>query len=270
MAPPVAPPVSDTRSVTAMARRASRVLIGTSGWSYPHWRGRFYPRNLRHASQLEYYAEHFDSVEINSTFYRLPERKMLRTWHDAVPGDFIFAVKASRFITHMKKLNAPARALGSFFRRIEALRDKLGPVLFQLPPRWHCNGERLASFLSSLSGDFRYAFEFRDTSWLTQEIYDLLARHGAALCFYELAGYRSPIVVTSKLIYIRLHGPDGPYQGRYNRRALTRWGEMIRTWSAEGRSVCCYFDNDQLGYAALNARELSDLVGGRKTSHKNW
>ena len=247
-----------------MATRSGRVLIGTSGWSYAHWRGPFYPPALPHDAQLAFYAGRFRSVEINSTFYRLPETKMLRAWHDAVPRDFTFAVKASRFITHMKKLNAPARALKSFFGRIEALGDKLGPVLFQLPPRWRCNHERLASFLTALSRDFRYAFEFRDQSWLEPRTYELLARHGAALCFYELGGYRSPIVVTSKLIYIRLHGPDGPYQGRYDRRALARWGEKIRGWLAEGRSVCCYFDNDQLGYAALNAQELADLLQRQK------
>ncbi len=243
-----------------MARRSGRILIGTSGWSYPHWRGPFYPRDVSHQPQLAFYAKHFESVEINSTFYRLPERKALRAWHDAVPGNFVFAVKASRFITHMKKLKTPAAALGSFFRRIDTLGDKLGPVLFQLPPRWRCNRERLVSFLSSLSRDFRYAFEFRDPSWLTPEIYDLLARQDAALCIYELAGYRSPSVITSKLVYIRLHGPEGPYQGCYNRRALASWARKIRAWSAEGRSVCCYFDNDQLGYAALNASDLARRV----------
>jgi uncharacterized protein YecE (DUF72 family) len=255
-----------------MAPRAARLRIGTSGWSYPHWRGPFYPRKLRHERQLAYYAERFDSVEINSTFYRLPERRMLKAWHDAVPGGFVFAVKASRFITHMKKLNASGRALGRFFSRIEALGDKLGPVLFQLPPRWRCNPQRLALFLGSLSRDFRYAFEFRDPSWLAPEVYDLLAAHGSSVCIYELAGYRSPIVVTSRLVYVRLHGPEGPYQGCYGRRTLAGWARRIRTWSAEGRSVSVYFDNDQLGYAALNALELSRLLGrqmkegGRRTA----
>jgi uncharacterized protein YecE (DUF72 family) len=243
-----------------MAPRAGRILIGTSGWSYPHWRGPFYPADLPNEAQLAFYAEHFSSVEINSTFYRLSERRTLKAWHDAVPRDFVFAVKASRFITHMKKLNAPAPALRTFFRRIEALADKLGPVLFQLPPRWRCNRERLVSFLSSLSRDFRYTFEFRDPSWLTPEIYELLAQHDAALCIYELAGYRSPLAVTSRLVYIRLHGPEGPYQGCYERRALAGWARKIRAWSAEGRTVCCYFDNDQLGYAALNASELARLI----------
>jgi uncharacterized protein YecE (DUF72 family) len=253
-----------------MARRRARILIGTSGWSYPHWRGPFYPVDLPHEGQLPFYAEHFRSVEINSSFYRLPGRKTLNAWHEAVPGGFVFAVKASRFITHMKKLKAPATALRNFFRRIEVLGDKLGPVLFQLPPRWRCNPERLESFLGSLSRDFRYAFEFRDHSWLTQEIYALLAHRNAAFCIYELAGHRSPVVVTSGLVYVRLHGPEGPYQGRYDRRALARWAKKIRAWSSEGRSVCCYFDNDQLGYAALNARELSCLIGAQTPSHKTW
>jgi len=247
-----------------MPSRAGRVLIGTSGWSYPHWRGSFYPPDLAHEDQLAFYAEHFDSIEINSSFYRLPERRTLKAWHDIVPADFVFAVKASRFITHMKKLKAPATALRSFFRRIEVLDDKLGPVLFQLPPRWRCNPARLGTFLGALSHDFHYAFEFRDHSWLTEEVYDRLARCNASLCIYDLAGYRSPIVVTSRLVYLRLHGPEGPYQGCYDRRALARWGRKIRAWSSEGRSVCCYFDNDQLGYAALNAQELADLLQRQK------
>jgi len=164
----------------------------------------------------------------------------------------------------MKKLKAPATALRSFFRRIEVLDDKLGPVLFQLPPRWRCNPARLGTFLGALSYDFHYAFEFRDHSWLTEEVYDRLARCNASLCIYDLAGYRSPIVVTSRLVYLRLHGPEGPYQGRYDRRALAHWGRKIRAWSSEGRSVCCYFDNDQLGYAALNAQELADLLQRQK------
>ena len=247
-----------------MLRHSGRVLIGTSGWSYPHWRGLFYPRDLRHEAELAYYARRFDSVEINSTFYRLPERSMLRTWRDAVPGDFVFAVKASRYITHMKKLNAPGAALRTFFRRIEALGDKLGPVLFQLPPRWHCSPRRLASFLGSLSSHFRYAFEFRDQSWLMREVYDLLARANAGLCIYELGGFRSPIEVTSKLVYVRLHGPGAPYQGCYDRRALARWAKQILAWSSEGRSAFCYFDNDQLAYAALNARDLARRVAGTR------
>jgi len=247
-----------------MAPRAGEILVGTSGWSYPHWRGRFYPRDLRHQSQLEYYAEHFDSVEINSAFYRLPERKMLKAWHDTVPVDFVFAVKASRFITHMKKLKAPARAIRGFFTRIEALGDKLGPVLFQLPPRWHCNLERLKSFLPLLSRDFRYAFEFRDRSWFVPEVYDLLAAHGSAFCLYDLGGFCSPTIVTTRLVYLRLHGPNAPYRGCYDARTLARWARKISAWSSEGRSVCCYFDNDQLGYAALNAAQLVSRVTGTK------
>ena len=220
----------------------------------------FYPRDLRHASQLEYYAGHLDSVEINSTFYRLPERKILEAWHDTVAADFVFTVKASRFITHMKKLKVPARTVKGFFNRIEGLGDKLGAVLFQLPPRWHCNLERLKSFLPLLSRDFRYAFEFRDRSWLVPEVYDLLAAHGSAFCIYDLGGFCSPDIVTTRLVYIRLHGPGAPYQGCYKTRALAAWARKIKAWSAERRSVYCFFDNDQLGYAAINALELAQLV----------
>ena len=241
-------------------------MIGTSGWSYAHWRGPFYPPGLPHPAQLAFYAGCFRSVEINSTFYRLPERKMLKAWHDTVPGDFVFAVKASRFITHMKKLKAPARTLSRFVTRIETLGDKLGPVLFQLPPRWHCNPGRLKSFLPLLSRTFRYAFEFRDRTWFVPEVYDLLAAHNSAFCLYELGGFRSPSIVTSRLVYVRLHGPDAPYRGCYDARTLARWAKKIKAWSAEGRSVCCYFDNDHLGYAATNALELSRLTAVNRES----
>ncbi len=246
-------------------RRA--VLIGTSGWSYDHWQGPFFPNQLPHGDRLKYYAEHLSSVEVNNSFYHLPEQNSLRQWRDAVPGDFVFSIKASRYITHIKKLKDPDESLALFLERIAALEDTLGPILFQLPPRWRFNAQRLASFLDQLSSEFRYAFEFRDQSWLNEQTYALLARNNTALCIYEFDGFLSPRVLTADFIYVRLHGPDGPYRGSYEFSTLAGWAEAVSSWAAEGRTVHCYFDNDEAGYAAQNAVQLQAMLqqqcGGR-------
>lgn len=238
----------------------ARILIGTSGWSYDHWRGVFYPEELPVARRLAYYAEKFQSVEINSSFYHLPRKKTLRQWRDAVPDGFVFSAKASRYVTHMKKLREPEKSLHTFLDRIGVLEDKLGPVLFQLPPNWRFNVQRLAAFLAELSSEFSYAFEFRDRSWLNDETYALLARHNAAFCIYDLDGFLSPKKSTADFVYVRLHGPDGPYQGSYDTRALSGWAGAFSAWSAHDRRVYCYFDNDQAGYAARNAMSLSAML----------
>ncbi len=243
-----------------MGSRTPRVFVGTSGWSYPHWKGRFYPEDLADENALGFYARHFECVEINNTFYRLPDANTLETWRDGVPARFTFAAKASRYITHLKKLADPARTTPVFFERLEILGGKLGPILFQLPPRWHANPSRLCAFLEALPPHHRCAFEFRDPDWLREDICECLSRHRAALCIYELGGYRSPKYVTSSLIYIRLHGPDGPYRGRYSTRALAGWARVISAWRSQGHEVHCYFDNDELAYAVRNAVELREML----------
>lgn len=237
-----------------------RIYIGTSGWSYDHWKGVFYPEDLRSQDYLANYQQKFSSVEINSTFYRLPEKKTLEHWRNSVSADFIFAVKASRFITHMKKLKSPEKTMPPFLDRIQILGKKLGPVLLQLPPHWHSNAGRLEEFLGHLSQDFRYVFEFRDSSWFNDEIYNLLARYQAAFCIYDLDHQLSPGEISCDFVYIRLHGPDGPYSGSYSRHALTAWVNDIVAWADEGKTVYCYFDNDQSGYAALNAQQLMQMI----------
>lgn len=239
-----------------MNKPDGQIYVGTSGWAYDHWKGPFYPRDLPDARMLEYYAGQFRSVEINNSFYRLPERRTLRHWYSATPDDFLFTAKASRYITHMKKLRDPGKTVGAFLERISLLEDKLGPILFQLPPHWRCNTERLSEFLDGLSSDFRYAFEFRDPSWLVPETLALLARHNAAFCIYELEGYTTPEEITADLVYVRLHGPGAAYQGSYRARDLARHARRFREWSRTGKSVYCYFDNDQAGYAARNAGHL--------------
>lgn len=239
-----------------------RVHIGTSGWHYPHWKGPFYPGDLPDERLLEEYARHFRTVEINSSFYRLPERETFEAWRDTVPQGFLFAVKASRFITHMKKLKDPEEALPRFLERAELLGEKLGPVLFQLPPRWRLDLDRLRAFLDALPREHRYAFEFRDANWFDPRVYEALARANAAFCVFDLDGRLSPREVTADFAYIRLHGPDGPYRGRYPDETLAGWAGAIAAWRREGKDVYCYFDNDEAGYAPQDALRLQGMLGG--------
>jgi uncharacterized protein YecE (DUF72 family) len=239
---------------------AADVHIGTSGWHYQHWIGPFYPAGTHPESFLDYYARHFSTVEINNTFYRLPTRRAVNEWREGSPASFVFAAKGSRFITHMKKLKDPETSIQRYFELIELLGDKLGPIVFQLPPRWHLNVDRLAHFLKALPTHRRYAFEFRDESWFEPRTYEVLAAHKAALCLYELAGRQAPLQVTADFVYIRLHGPDGAYQGSYGDDELAMWARRILEWRAQGISVYCYFDNDERGYAPANALTLARLV----------
>lgn len=240
-----------------------RYHIGTSGWNYRHWRKAFYPASLASSEWLAFYAERFSSVEINATFYRLPSERSLDAWREAVPRDFRFAVKASRYITHMKKLKDPAESTRRFFERIERLDDRLGPVLFQLPPKWHVNVERLSAFLAALPSGYRYAFEFRDPSWWTESVTDLLAEHRAAFCQFDLEGQTSPGWSTTDFVYLRWHGSDGRYRGRYANDVLDDWAERIRQWTEAGRDVHGYFDNDAEAAAPADAAELLRRLGSR-------
>jgi uncharacterized protein YecE (DUF72 family) len=236
------------------------IHVGTSGWHYGHWKGPFYPEDVTADGFLGYYADRFHTVEINNTFYQLPDRETLVQWRSTVPPGFVFAVKASQYITHMKKLKDPEEPVSNFLGRVRALEDRLGPVLFQLPPRWGFNPQRLSSFLEALPTGYRYAFEFRDPSWFDVEAYELLREHSAALCMYHLAGCLSPKEVTSDFIYVRLHGPNGPYQGRYSAEELAGWAGAFATWTKQGKEIYCYFDNDEAGYATRDAVRLQAMI----------
>jgi uncharacterized protein YecE (DUF72 family) len=240
------------------------VRIGTSGYHYKHWVGPFYPPKTPPSKMLEYYVRHFDTLELNNSFYRLPTVAAFEAWRDATRKNFVFAVKASRFITHNKKLKDPENALDNFLPRAEHLGRKLGPVLFQLPPKWKVNLERLEGLLQILPREHRYAFEFRETSWMTPDVNRLLRRYNAAFCIYELAGYHSPFDLTADFTYVRLHGPGaGKYQGSYSKAQLRGWATRIEEWTSKLKAIYVYFDNDQAGYAAQNALELKQLVLGR-------
>jgi uncharacterized protein YecE (DUF72 family) len=209
---------------------------------------------------LSFYVERFDSVEINNSFYRLPDTAALKNWRAITPAGFDFSVKASRYLTHMKKLKEPRPGLKKFLPRVESLKEKLGPILFQLPPGWQCNPDRLQAFLDALPEKHSYSFEFRDSTWHSQTVYTLLKRFNAAFCIYELAGFQSPTELTADFVYVRLHGPSAAYQGRYTRKSLEAWAGRIAEWRRSLKDIYVYFDNDQAGYAAKNALELKRLL----------
>ncbi len=239
------------------------VRIGTSGFHYRHWVGPFYPEKTPTARMLEHYIRHFDTLELNNSFYRLPTVSAFECWRDSTPDSFVFAVKASRFITHNKKLKDPENAIENLLPRAENLGKKLGPVLFQLPPYWKVNLERLEGLLAVLPREHRYAFEFRETSWMAPEVNRVLRRFNAAFCIYELAGYHSPFDLTADFAYVRLHGPAaGKYQGSYSNERLQEWARRIQDWSKDLKAVYVYFDNDQAGYAAQNALTLKQMING--------
>lgn len=237
----------------------ARAYVGTSGWHYAHWVGPFYPPGLPAERFLPYYAERFDTVEINNSFYHLPEAQTFDHWRDEAPPSFTFAVKASRYITHLKKLKDAGESLALVLQRAERLEEKLGPVLFQLPPHWRVNLERLQAFLAALPAGGRYAFEFRDPSWFTDEVYAALAAREVSLCIYNAGSRWTPAVVTAGFLYVRLHGPG--HEGHYSGAELADLAGMASTWLASGRDVYCYFNNDQAGYAVRDALELRAMLG---------
>jgi len=242
---------------------SDRIHIGTAGWHYQHWKGPFYPAEMPSEDFLGFYLNRFHCVEINHSFYRLPKPETLKNWREQTPTNFIFTVKASRYITHMKKLKDPQRSLPPLLDTVKALGSKLGPILFQLPPHWRVNVERLDAFLARLPGEFRYAFEFRDPSWFSEDIYAILKRYSAAFCIYHLAGRLSPLETTTDFVYVRLHGPGAAYQGQYDRGVLADWAKRFENWAGQGKEVFSFFDNDEAGYAAQDADHLQALMTGK-------
>ena len=236
------------------------VRIGTSGWHYKHWLGPFYPAELRAKDMLAWYMDRFDTVELNNSFYHLPARETFEAWRRATPSSFCFADNGSRYNTHRKKLNDPDAAVARFMEPVESLGDKLGPILFQLPPRWSCNVPRLNAFLEALPRSHRYTFEFRDPSWHNSVVYRALGLHNAAFCLYELDGFEAPYQITADFVYVRLHGPGRKYQGDYSVKQLRGWARRITRWQTALKAVYVYFDNDQAGYAAKNAAQLKSML----------
>jgi uncharacterized protein YecE (DUF72 family) len=235
--------------------------VGCSGWLYPHWRGSFYPKELRTSDWLARYASVFDTVELNNSFYRLPEAERFEAWRKQTPAGFLFAVKASRYLTHMRKLKEPAEPLDLFFSRARFLGSKLGPVLYQLPPRWKCDPERMATFLDALPPRRRHAVEFRDPSWYREDIFAMLERRRAALCIHDMRGSESPRRVTAPFVYLRFHGTGTRYGGRYPLAMLRKEAAWILGRLESALDVYAYFNNDAGGHAPRDAVRLRDLVG---------
>lgn len=236
------------------------VHIGTSGWNYKHWIGRFYPTGLPQKKWLAYYADHFETVEINNTFYHLPQLTTFANWRDSVPPQFFFAVKGSRFITHMKKLKEPKTSSEKFFHGVSRLEQKLGPILFQLPPSWRVNLDRLAMFLEKMPLNHQYVFEFRNETWLHPEVYKLLRAHNVALCIHDFRRQQSPREITADFTYVRMHGPtEAAYWGSYSLRSLRSWAWQIKKWQ-QNLEVYVYFNNDVEGCAVKDARRLKEML----------
>ena len=239
-----------------------RAHIGTAGWSYGHWHGGvFYPEDLKRGAELEFYAGRFDTVEINSSFYHLPQEKTCRGWAERTPDRFLFAVKASRFITHRKRLDDVGEPLANLLARVRALGPKLGPLLFQLSPSFRVDVPRLHAFLRSLPRDLRATFEFRHQSWFCDEVYAALEEAGAAVTISDTPRYPCVVHTTADFVYVRLHGHERLYASNYTAEQLTEWAGHARPWLSDGRDVFVYFDNDAEGHAPRNARELRGLVG---------
>jgi uncharacterized protein YecE (DUF72 family) len=244
-----------------MAAAMPNPRIGCSGWNYKSWRGPFYPRALAASSWLAFYAERFDTVEVNNTFYRLPERSTFAAWRAGAPKDFLFAVKASRFLTHMKKLREPDEPVARLFSSAEGLGRKLGPVLYQLPANLGIDLERLDTFLRALprssSGKrIRHVMEFRNPSWYVADTFQLLRSRGVALCLHDKLGSTIADPFVGPFVYVRFHGTSGTYSGSYEQPALDAWAHRLAEQLRDGREVFAYFNNDPNAVAVENALRL--------------
>jgi uncharacterized protein YecE (DUF72 family) len=239
----------------------ARILIGTSGWHYDSWRGPFFPSGLPIRNQLQFYASQFATTELNGVFYRTPTPKSVRAWRDQTGNDFVFAWKASKFITHWKRLSQQSvNSLALLEDRISLLGGKAGPILFQLPPNFEADVDRLGAFLTLLSRKRRYSFEFRHPSWYVPRILRLLSHHNISLCISDHHNAPAPWKRTADFVYVRGHGPQGRYKGHYGQAVLAQWASRIKSWKKQGCDVFVFFDNDQKSAAPVDALKLSRLL----------
>ena len=261
-----------------MTLQKAKIYIGTSGWVYSHWVGKFYPENLPSKDRLKYFAKYFDTAEVNYSFYHLPRPTTFLKWYQETPKGFLFSVKASRFITHIKRLKNVKDPWQQFFENAKNLKEKLGPILFQFPPSFKAekeNIQRLRNFLKLLSNyqlatihyslptthyKLRYAFEFRHKTWLDEETYKLLEKYNAALVIADSSRYPKAEVVTTDFVYIRMHGPAELFASKYSDKALENLAKKIKKWQKEKRDVFVYFNNDFHGFAIENALFLKKLL----------
>ena len=241
-----------------------RVHIGTSGWQYAEWRGRFYPKGVPQRSWLSYYAERFACVEVNNTFYNLPGEETFQHWHDAVPRDFEFVLKASRYLTHVRRLHDAQDPARLFMERARPVRRQLGAVLLQLPPRFHADPERLRQALRAFPGSVRLAVEFRDPSWFSDAVRAVLEEHGAALCRADRRGtVAEPDWRTADWLYVRCHEGDGTPAPCYRASTLEAWAERLAGASAAMTDAYVFFNNDTLACAVRDAATLAEACALR-------
>lgn len=238
----------------------STFRVGTSGWVYPHWEGIFYPPDLPQDRWFAHYARQFDTVEVNYSFYRLPAPEQFVRWREQAPPGFLYAVKANRYLTHRKRLKDAAEPLQRFLERARLLEHTLGPILYQLPPRWQADPERLDAFARLLPRDLIHAFEFRDPRWFIPPVRQVLEQHNLAFCIFHAPEWECPLWVTGPAIYLRFHGAGVLYGGRYSRADLEIWAGRVREWLDRGYDVYAYFNNDAFGHAVANAAELREMV----------
>ncbi|MGH9630926.1 MAG: DUF72 domain-containing protein [Bryobacteraceae bacterium] len=247
--------------------KPGKVYIGTSGWNYKHWREEIYPKGLRQASWIDFIAERFNTVEVNTSFYRIPKSETLEQWQAQTPNNFRFAVKLWRGITHYKKLLNSAQYTESFLKAIDVLRPgRRAPLLIQLPPNQRKNTDKLGAFLDELKelsvSKWRVAVEFRHPEWLDQDVYRLLDRRGMAICLHDMSGSATGEQNGAKFVYVRRHGGHiGKYHGSYSPEEIESDAKRIRKWLKEGRDVYVYYNNDIGGHAFRNAQQLKAAIG---------
>jgi uncharacterized protein YecE (DUF72 family) len=237
----------------------ARYIVGTSGWVYPHWRGPFYPQGVSQGRWLDFYARHFSTVELNNSFYHLPSERAFLHWKETTPPGFLFSLKVSRLITHLKKLRNVEAPLEGFLSRARLLREKLGPLLYQLPPQMPRDLALLEAFLRLLPRDLQHVFEFRNRAWLVDEVYELLGLYGMGFCIYDMPGLTTSEIATAGYAYVRFHGSTGLYSSCYSDGELETWAQKIKALPAQ--TVYIYFNNDAEAHAVANARTLAQLLG---------
>ncbi len=238
----------------------TQYYIGTSGWHYDDWRGRFYPEKLAKAKWLEFYAQHFNTLELNNTFYHLPSENAFKNWYGSSPPDFTFALKISRYTTHIKRLKDCKEEIKKFISRAELLKEKLGPLLYQLPPGLHRDDDRLTDFLKILPRGLKHVIEFRHDSWFTDEVYDILRRYKVGFCVFDMPKLTSPIIATTDFTYVRFHGSESLYSSRYTDEEMADWAKKIKRLAKNLKFIYIYFNNDIAGYALENAATIRKFL----------
>ena len=239
---------------------SAKCFIGTSGWFYEHWQERFYPKELAKKDLLNFYVKYFDTVELNSSFYHLPKEETVKNWYKRAPSGFIFAPKASRLITHYQKLINIKESLGLFLKRIKALKEKLGPILYQLPPSFKKDTKVLEKFVKILPRGLRHTIEFRHTSWFEKEVFDILRNNNIAYCIISMPNFPVKLETTADFSYIRLHGAGGKYSSCYTNKQLRDWSKNIKNFLKEKLDIYVYFNNDANAYAVKNALQLKRFL----------